>query len=113
MNKDSIRFVLRAHDLLAVLGRDVSVRLVNVSASGALLATNRRLSEGTTGSLRAVYEGVEYVDDVRVVRCIQVEGSSEYHAGVEFLWTTAPGENSMRRVIAGLQAAVTAARRTG
>ena len=104
MTNDSIRFVLRANDLVAVIGRDVSVRLVNVSASGSLLVSNRRLQEGTIGSLRVVFDGVEYADDMRVVRCSQVEGSSDYHLGVEFLWTTAPGERSMRRIIASLQA---------
>ena len=111
MNNDSLRFVLRADDLVAVLGRDVTVRLVNVSASGALVVSNRRLQDGTTGSLRVVYDGVEYTDDVRVVRCRQVEGSSDYYLGVEFLWTTTPGQHSMRRVIASIQSAVVPAGR--
>ena len=108
MTNDSIRFVLRANDLIAVMGRDISVRLVNVSASGSLLVSNRRLPEGTSGSLRVVFDGVEYSDDVRVARCSPIEGSSHYHLGVEFLWTTAPGEHSMRRVISCLQAATLA-----
>jgi PilZ domain len=99
---DPLRFVLRTGDVMAVLGFDVTVRLVNVSGSGSLLRSNRRLHEGTTGSLRVFHDGVEYADHVRVVRCRQVEGSSDYHLGVEFLWTTAPGERSMRRVIAGV-----------
>jgi hypothetical protein len=55
------------------------------------------------------YEGVEYTDDVRVVRCTRIEGSSEYHLGMEFLWTTAPGERSMRRLTASLHATGTLA----
>lgn len=95
--------MLRSNDLVAVLGRDVSVRLVNISGSGCLVVTGSRLLEGTTGALRITVDGVEYADDVRVVRCSQVEGSSEYHLGMEFLWTTNPGAYSMRRVIGTLQ----------
>jgi hypothetical protein len=51
------------------------------------------------------FGGVEYGDDVRVARCTRLEGSSEYHLGLEFLWTTAPGERSMRRMIDGLRSA--------
>ena len=107
---DSIRFILQSKDLLAVLGREIPVRLVNISGSGCLVATTSSLHEGATASVRLDVEGVEYTDDVRVVRCTRIEGSSEYHLGMEFLWTTAPGERSMRRVIARLQAAgITAA----
>ena len=101
---DSIRFILRSNDLLAVLGREIPVRLVNISGSGCLVVTSSSLHEGATASMRLDLGGGEYTDDVRVVRCTRIEGSSEYHLGVEFLWTTAPGERSMRRVIASLQA---------
>jgi hypothetical protein len=101
---DSIRFILRSNDLLAVLGREIPVRLVNISGSGCLVVTSSSLHEGATASMRLDLGGGEYTDDVRVVRCTRIEGSSDYHLGVEFLWTTAPGERSMRRVIASLQA---------
>ena len=101
---DSIRFVLRSNDLVAVLGREIPVQLVNISSSGCLVATTSSLHEGTTASVRLNFGGVEYTDNVRVVRCTRIEGSSEYHLGMEFLWTTAPGGQSMRRAIASLQA---------
>jgi hypothetical protein len=101
---DSIRFILRSNDLVAVLAREIPVRLVNLSGSGCLVATTSLLHEGATASVRLNFGGVEYTDDVRVVRCSRIEGSSEYRLGLEFLWTTAPGERSMRRVIASLQA---------
>jgi PilZ domain len=101
---DSIRFILRSNDLVAVLGREIPVRLVNMSGSGCLVAATSALHEGATASLRLDFGNVEYTDDVRVVRCTRIEGSSEYHLGMEFLWTTAPGERSMRRVSASLQA---------
>lgn len=102
---DAIRFILRSKDLVAVLGREISVRLINFSGSGCLVATSSPVGAGATASMRLDVGGVEYTDDVRVVRCTRIEGSSDYHLGMEFLWTTAPGERSMRRVIASLQAA--------
>jgi hypothetical protein len=89
---------------VAVLGREIPVRLVNLSGSGCLVATTSSLHEGATASVRLNFGGVEYTDDVRVARCTRVEGSSEYHLGMEFLWTTAPGARSIRRVIGSLQA---------
>ena len=106
---DAIRFILRSNDLVAVLGRDIPVRLLNISGSGCLVAATSTLHEGTTASVRLDFEGVEYTDDVRVVRCTRIEGSSEYHLGMEFLWTTAPGERSIRRLTASLQATGTLA----
>lgn len=102
---DAIRFILRSNDLVAALGRDIPVRLLNISGSGCLVAATSTLREGTTASVRLAFEGIEYADAVRVVRCTRIEGSSEYHLGMEFLWTTAPGERSMRRLTASLQAA--------
>ena len=100
---DAIDAVLRADDSLAVLSRDVAVRLVNISASGCLLETDSRLREGTTGSLRLVYEGIDYADDVRVVRCTESGDGRGYNVGAEFLWTTTPAERTLRRVLVTLQ----------
>lgn len=101
---DALDAVLRANDVVAVLGRDVKVRLVNVSSSGCLLQTESRLVEGTTGLARVLFEGVEYVDDVRVMRWQPSNsGDQWFQVGVQFLWTSYPGERSLRRVIAFLQ----------
>jgi hypothetical protein len=101
---DALTAILSAHDLVAVLGREVPVRLVDISTSGCLLESPNRLDKGTTGSLKVVFEQQQYVDDVRIIRCSQCEGSSRvYHLGAEFLWTTNPRENSLRRVLARLQ----------
>ena len=78
---DAIRFVLRSNDLVAVLGREIPVQLVNISSSGCLLAATSSLHEGTTASVRLNFGGVEYTDDVRVVRCTRIEGSSELPPG--------------------------------
>lgn len=99
---EAIHFILRSNDLVAVLGREIPVRLVNISGSGCLVATTSPLHEGATASVRLDFDGLEYADDVRVARCTRIEGSSEYHLGIEFLWTTAPGERSIRRLTASL-----------
>ena len=96
--------ILRAPDVVAVLGRDVTVRLVDISHSGCMVQSEMRLAEGTTGTLRLSYDGVDYTDDVRIVRCQAPKvGDSWFRIGVQFLWTTQPGERSLRRVVAGLQ----------
>jgi hypothetical protein len=102
---DPLDAILKANDLVAVLGREINVRLIDISVSGCLLESGNRIERGTTGSLRIVFDGQEYVDDVRVMRCRPSEGSGNlYFLGAEFLWTTSPHERSLRRVLATLQA---------
>ena len=101
---DALDALLGAGDLVAVLGRAVPVRLVDISNAGCLLESTCRLETGATGHLRVRFEDAEYMDDVRVMRCQESEGSSGlFHLGAEFLWTTSPHEWSLRRVIAKLQ----------
>ncbi len=102
---DALDAILSANDVVAVLGRDVPVRLVDISSSGCLIHSESRLAEGTTGSLRVTFDGNEYVDDVRVMRCRPSNtGDQWFELGAEFLWTSHPGERSLRRVIVSLQA---------
>jgi hypothetical protein len=99
--------VLSASDLVAVLGREVPVRVVDISSAGCLLESASRLDKGATGLLRVTFGEVEYADQVRVMRCLELEGGSGlYRMGAEFLWTTSPDVLSLRRVIARLQGAV-------
>ena len=101
---DALDAILKANDLVAVLGREVSVRLLDISASGCLLESASRLVLGTTGSLVVSFEGKDYVDDVRIMRCREFEGSSgAYQIGAEFLWTNTPHDRSLRRVVTHLQ----------
>ena len=98
--------ILRSDDMVAVLGRDVTVRLLNVSNSGCLLQSDTRMAEGTVGTLRLSFEGAEYADDVRIMRCqAPAAGDNWFKLGVEFLWTSHPGERSLRRLVAALQPA--------
>ena len=101
---EALDAILRAHDMVAVLGRDVPVRLVDISGSGCLVQSETRIIEGTTGTLRLSYGEVDYADDVRIVRCqAPTVGDGWYRIGAQFLWTSHPGERSLRRVIAGMQ----------
>jgi hypothetical protein len=85
-------------DPLAVLHRDLSIRLVNGSASGCLLETPSPMEVGTIGSLRVTWQGEVRIEDVRVVRCHRVPGGSRYHVGVQFLGT-ARTALSLRRAL--------------
>jgi len=99
--------LLGAGDLMGVLARDIDVRLLNVSASGCLVESRRRIEAGTAGALRLVVDGEEYSDDVIVARCSEVQGAgATYHVGAEFLWTTPPGVRSLRRMASRLQQAL-------
>ena len=103
---EALDAILKAGDLVAVLGREVAVRLLDISASGCLLESGSRLMLGATGTLLVNFEGKEYVDDVRIMRCLNCEGSScVYQVGAEFLWTNTPHEHSLRRIVPRLQAA--------
>ena len=104
---DALRLdaILRANDVVAVLAREVPVRLVDISGSGCRLESAHRIEVGTTGTVRVRFEGVDYFDDVRVMRCVAFDGSSSlYQAGAEFLWTTRPAEQSLRRIVPRLEA---------
>jgi hypothetical protein len=101
---DALDAILSAGDLVAVLGREVPVRLVDISNAGCLLESPGRLEKGATGLLRVAFQNAEYTDDIRVMRCHEPEGSSGlYVLGAEFLWTTSPHERSLRRVVAQVQ----------
>jgi hypothetical protein len=89
---------------MAVLGRDVPVRVLDISVTGCRLESARRFETGTTGALTVVVDALKYTDDIRVMRCHALEGASGlYDVGVEFLWTRAPREQSLRRVLPKLQ----------
>ena len=111
---DAIDAILQTDDVVAVLGRNIPVRLIDLSNSGCLLQSASGLLEGTIGSLRVSYGREEYVDDVRVMRCqAPVNGDSWFRIGAQFLWTSQPHARSLRRLVAGLQAAAWSSVRIG
>jgi hypothetical protein len=84
----------------AVLIRDIPVTLRDVSLSGCLLESRTRLQAPVAGQLRVIVNGEARVDDIRLSRCVFVEGSGVvYRAGAEFLWIELPGERSLRRAV--------------
>ena len=100
---DAIDEAMEAKDLLAVLGRTVTVRLVNISGSGCLLESDSHVADGTTGFLTVVFDDKEYIEQIRITRCHTRAGSGGYDLGAEFLWTRKPGSDSLRRLVASLR----------
>jgi hypothetical protein len=73
------------------------MRVLNCSASGCLIETDRRFDVGAVASIRVVIDGRELVDDVQIVRCQPIAGAgSVYHLGAQFLWTNPPGTHTLR-----------------
>ena len=100
MSDEQLGFLLQPDQRLSVLTREVEVRVLNCSASGCLVESTRQLAVGTIASLRLALGDEEFVEDVQVVRCQQIEGAgSLFHMGAEFLWTAVPGERSLRRAM--------------
>ena len=82
--------------MLAVLTREIPVRVLNCSSSGSLLECPAPIELGTVASLRLLLQGEELIDHLQVVRCRPIEGGSSYYVGGEFLWTIAPTRQSLR-----------------
>jgi hypothetical protein len=91
-------------DLFGVLGREVPVQLLNIGRGGCLLESSLRVEDGTTGEVRLGSRYARYHDDIRITRCVALEGAgSVYLMGAEFLWTRHPDKHSLRRAIRRLQ----------
>ena len=86
-----------ARESLAVVTRELRIRLMNCSLSGCLLEANAALPVGTVAALTLRVGDHEFTDGVRVVRCQPIAGAgSVHHIGAELLWTVAPGQRSLR-----------------
>lgn len=91
----------RISDHQAVLIRDFRVRAINISGSGCLIESRRRLDVGTVGTLRLTLGTEECVDDVEVVRCEAAgDVGTVYHVGVRFRWAKPREAGSIRHAIA-------------
>jgi Flp pilus assembly pilin Flp len=89
--------------ICGVLARTIRSRVVEVSRSGCLLESDHRVESGTVAELCIHVGDRGLFDDVRVTRCVRVEGSgSRYLVGVEFVQTRLPDEQSIRRALAGI-----------
>ena len=90
-------------EVTGMLAKHVPTRLIDISRTGCLLESRQRVEDGTVGELQLQVERETFVDDVRVTRCVLVEGSgSIYRVGAEFVQTRRPGEHSIRRAIAAI-----------
>ena len=83
------------------LTRELSVRVVDISASGCLFSSPRRIEVGTIGTLQLRFGGEDCQDDVEVVRCEAVKGTPTiYYVGVRLLWTRPRQAGSIRHAVA-------------
>jgi hypothetical protein len=90
-------------EMFGVLALSVPSRVVEISRSGCLLESTRTVDDGTVGELCLEIDGDMLVDDVRVTRCVRVEGAgSSYLVGAEFVQTRCPDERSIRRAVTGV-----------
>jgi PilZ domain len=90
-------------EVTGMLARDVPMRLIDISRTGCLLESRQRVEEGTVGELQLQVQRDTFADDVRVTRCVLVEGSgSIYRVGAEFVQTRRPGEHSIRRAVTAI-----------
>ena len=100
--------VLTGPSVIALLGRDVVVRLLEISRSGCLFESSHAMPISTIAALSVEIDGREYVDEVRVSRSRLLAGAGErYEVGVEFLWLRPPREQSLRHYAAMLTSSST------
>jgi len=85
----------------ATLMRELRARVIDISQSGCLIQTRRRLDVGMVGTLQLQLGTGEFRDDFEVVRCQAVARErSLYHVAVRFLWTTPRHICSIRYAVA-------------
>ena len=94
---------LQRYDGLGVLTRELRVRLIDISGSGCLVESQRRLEGGTVGTLRLQFGVEEHAEDIQIVRCLAIRGAgSVYHLGIRFLQTTPHHARSIRHAVRSL-----------
>ena len=102
---DAVRVLLTTQVVIGVLGRDLTVRLLEISRTGCLLESSRPVPVGTIGSLVVAVDGLDYIDCLRVSRCQEIAGAGDtHHLGAEFLSLYRPGDKSLRHYAAELAA---------
>jgi hypothetical protein len=89
--------MMKTSDKPAVLMRELLARIMNISESGCLFESRRRLAVGTVGAMRVRFGTEEYHDHIEVVRCHPIEGA--YRVAVRFLWTTPRHAGSIRHAV--------------
>jgi len=82
---------------LAVLPISLSVRLLDISLSGALVQSSQNAKEGARGRLRLDLAGRPFAADVEVRRIAQGPGGHGYKIGARFLDLT----DDQRQILEG------------
>jgi hypothetical protein len=86
-----------------VVVRRVAVRVIDLSATGCLLESSVRLSEGAVGTLHLTVEGRCYQETLRVSRLGATVGRSRAHrAGAQFL-TLGSSRRGLRHLASSAQ----------
>src|SRR5262245_58464946 len=84
---------------LGRLTSELSVRVLNGSATGCLVESPRALAVGTVACLRVNFRGHDYDDPVQVTRCQSIAGAGVFHIGMEFLSMVPPYAGTLRYAI--------------
>ena len=85
---------------LAVVTREVWVRVLNLSEGGCLVESDHPMAVGTFGRLRLRLGMKEYMDDIEVVRCQQAEDDHVgFRIGLRFVWPMPGQERSIRHAV--------------
>jgi hypothetical protein len=92
---------MRTSNWSGTLVRELRARIIDISQSGCLIETRRRLDVGAVGTLQLQFGTGEFRDDFEIVRCQAVEGTrSLYQVAMRFLWTTPRHICSIRYAVA-------------
>jgi pilus assembly protein Flp/PilA len=90
-------------EVFGVLARTFPSRLIEISRSGCLLESAHPVDSGTVAELSLEIGGEVLLDDLRVTRCVRVEGAGgRYLIGGEFVQTRRAAERSIRRAVTGI-----------
>jgi len=85
--------------VLGIAVDNIEVRLIEVSRSGCLLESSRKVAPGTAGEIRVDFGGRVLIEALRVTRCRRIEGAGPlYRLGAEFI-KTRQLEDSLRRAL--------------
>ena len=93
-----------AEKRLAVIVKELAVRVVNCSRAGCLFEADRTLDPGTVGTLSLVIDGHELADHILVVRCQAIAGAGPlHHVGARLLWVETPSAHTIRRGLTSIE----------
>ena len=85
-----------------VVVRRVAVRVVDLSATGCLLESSVRLSEGAVGTLHLTVDGRRYRETLRIARVASTAGRGTNQAGAQFL-TLGSSRQALRHLASNAQ----------